>query len=102
MKLAILMYLEEDDGCVERLLEETKIQSYSRLRVEGRGPGAETGWYGETAPYQSRLIMAVLPPDRSEALMEGVHGCTGISDPRHPIRAVLLDVEQFTCCEIDR
>lgn len=99
MKLTILMYLEEDDSCVERLLKDSKIEAYSRLPVEGRGPGAETGWYGEIAPYQSRLIMAVVHDDAAEALMRAVAECTEVQDPRHPIRAVSLDVERFTCCE---
>jgi hypothetical protein len=100
MKLAILMYLEEDDRCVERLLKESRIEAYSRLPVEGRVPGTEAGWYGEIAPYQSRLIMAVVPDDTADVLMRAVAECTGVQDPRHPIRAVSLDVESFTCCDV--
>jgi len=100
MKLVILMYLEEDDACVERLLREVKVEAYSRLDMEGRGPGARAGWYAETAPYHSRLIMAIVPQQVAATLMQAVSECTGVQDPRHPIRAALLDVQQFTCCEI--
>lgn len=102
MKLVILMYLEEDDRCVERLLKEAHVEAYSRMPVEGRGPGAQTGWYGEIAPYQSRLTMAVVPDQLAASLMQAVSECSGVQDPRHPIRAVQLDVEEFTCCEIGK
>jgi hypothetical protein len=44
--------------------------------------------------------MAVVPAEVAGSLMRAVSECTGVQDPRHPIRAVLLDVEGFTCCEI--
>ncbi|KPK58870.1 MAG: hypothetical protein AMS21_10355 [Gemmatimonas sp. SG8_38_2] len=102
MKLVLLMFLEEDEKCVNRLLSEQKVQSFSRMGVEGRGPGAAAGWTGEVQPYQSQMIMSILPAEEAHALIQAVHSCTGVQDPRHPIRAALLDVEQFTCCEIGK
>ncbi len=99
MKLAILMYLKGDEGCVDRLLKQTDIQSFSRLPVEGHRPGPSGGWYGETAPYRSELLMSVLPEEQAARLTHAVATCTGVEDPQHPIRAAILDVEQFVCCE---
>jgi hypothetical protein len=102
MKLVLLMYLQEDQKCVNRLLGEIGVQAYSRLSVEGHGPGSTAGWSGEILPFQSQLIMAILPDEHAATLMQAVGGCKGVQDPRHPIRATLLDVEQFTCCEINQ
>jgi len=102
MKLVMLMYLQEDQKCVNRLLGETGIQAFSRLSVEGHGPGSAVGWSGEIQPYQSQLVFAVLPDEHASNLMRAVAGCEGVQDPRHPIRATLLDVEQFTCCQVDQ
>jgi hypothetical protein len=100
MKLVLLMYLQEDQKCVNRLLGDLGVQAYSRLSVEGHGPGSPVGWSGEIQPYQSQLVFAILPDEHAAKLMHAVGGCKGVQDPRHPIRATLLDVEQFTCCEI--
>ena len=99
MKLAILMYLKDDEKCVDRLLKEIDIQSFSRLPVEGHRPGPAGGWYGETAPYRSELLMSVLPEEQAAKLTHAVAECTGVEDQQHPIRAAILDVEQFVCCE---
>ena len=99
MKLAILMYLQGDEACVDRLLKEIGLQAFSRLPVEGHRPGPVGGWYGDTAPYRSELLMSVLPEDQANRLARAVKSCTGVEDPQHPIRAAILDVEQFTCCE---
>lgn len=99
MKLVILMYLKEDEKCVNRLLGELDIQSFSRLPVEGHGPGATGGWYPDTPPYQSQMLVSVLPNDQAAALSEAVAGCTGVADPRHPVHAVVLGIEQYVCCE---
>lgn len=101
MKLVLLMYLEDDQSCVERLLETHEIGTFSRLPVEGHGPGSKGGWSREVQPYQSQLIMTVLPDEEANELMQSVAECTGVEDPRHPIRAAKIDVQQFTCCEID-
>ncbi len=100
MKLVLLMFLEDDEKCVGNLLKEQKIEAFSRLPIEGHGPGAAVGWSGEIQPFQSQIIMAVLPDDKAISLVEAVGKCTGVEDPRHPIRAALLDVEQFSCCQV--
>lgn len=100
MKLVLLMYLEEDDRCVGRLLKDANVEAYSRLPVEGHVPGGTGGWYGTTAPYHSRMIMSILPDDHARLLVEAVGECTGVKDPRHPIRAAMLNVEEFTCCDL--
>lgn len=100
MKLVLLMYLQEDQKCVDRLLGEIGVQAFSRLSVEGHGPGSPVGWSGEILPYQSQLVMAVLPDEHASSVMQAVAGCEGVQDPRHPIRATLLNVEHFTCCEV--
>jgi hypothetical protein len=99
MKLAILMYLKDDENCVDKLLKQIDIQSFSRLPVEGRRPGPAGGWYGETAPYQAELLISILPEDQAARLTEAVATCTGVEDPRHPIRVATLDVDQFVCCD---
>ncbi len=97
MKLVLLMYLQEDEACVERFLAELEVQTFSRLRMEGRGPGAPVGWTGETLPYESEMVVSVLPDEQARALMDAVTTCTGVQDPaRHPVRAALIDVEEFT------
>ncbi|NIR43554.1 MAG: hypothetical protein GWN99_06605 [Gemmatimonadetes bacterium] len=99
MKLAILMYLDDDQDCVDRLLKEVKVESFSRLSVEGHRPGPAGGWYGDSAPYQSGMLISVLPDDHASRLVDAVAGCTGVQDPQHPIRVAVVDVEQFVCCE---
>ncbi|UCC71776.1 MAG: hypothetical protein JSV86_15575 [Gemmatimonadota bacterium] len=100
MKLVLLMYLKDDEKCVNRLLGQQAVLAFSRLSVEGHGPGSAAGWSGEIQPYESQVIMTVLPDDQADSLVGAVSECTGVEDPRHPIRAALLDVEQFTCCEL--
>lgn len=99
MKLVLLMYLEDDAECVSRLLKNVHIEAFSGLPVEGHVPGATGGWYGTTAPYHSRMIVSVLPDDQARLLVEAVGECTGVKDPRHPIRAVMMNVEAFSCCD---
>ena len=45
MKLVLLMYLEEDEKCVDRLLVEQGVDTFSRLPLEGHGQGGK-GWRG--------------------------------------------------------
>jgi hypothetical protein len=99
MKLAIVMYLQEDWKCVERLLKQLQIEAFSRLPVQGRVPGGTPGWYGESAPYRSELVMSVMPDDQAARLVGAVADCTGVEDPRHPIRAVVVNIENFVCCD---
>ena len=99
MKLVILMYLRDDDACVVRLLSESRVPVYSRLEMEGVAKGGGGGWYGESVPYNSQMIVAVVPDDVATDLLEAVAGCRGVQDPRHPIRALQLPVERETACE---
>ena len=100
MKLVYLMYLADDESCVNRLLSDHEVTAFSRLPVEGHGPGSAVGWSGEIQPYQSQVVMTVLPDEKAAALMEAVGSCSGVEDPRHPIRAVQMTVEQYRCCEL--
>lgn len=101
MKLVLLMYLEDDTACVERLLSETGITTYSRVSVEGHGPGGLGGWYAEAAPYRSGLIVIAADDESAGRLLEGVRLCTGVEDPRHPIRAYALNVDTAAACGCD-
>lgn len=101
MKLVMLMYLEEDEACVNRVVTELGVPMVTHLCVEGteaRSRGQSRGWYGATAPYQSRMTLAVVNDEMSERLLDAVRGCEGIQDPRHPIRAVQLAVEGTAAC----
>jgi len=93
MKLVFLMYLEEDDALVMKGFRETGVSVFSRLPVEGHGAGAG-GWYGEVAPYQSRMVFAVLPDAEAEALLEAVESWPPGEDADHPVRAFQVDVEK--------
>ncbi|MDX1623817.1 MAG: hypothetical protein R3199_07530 [Gemmatimonadota bacterium] len=97
MKLVLLMYLEGDEACVERLLAEQGVAVYSRLPIEGVGPGAR-GWYGEVAPYASRMIVTMVEGEAAARLLDAVSECRGVQDPSHPIRAAMVDVERATAC----
>lgn len=93
MKLVILMYLEDDSGCVEGLLAEHEVAAYSELSVEGHGLGT-AGWYGKVAPYRSRMLLAFLAAAKADELIAAVATCTGCKDPTHPIHAWQVDVEK--------
>lgn len=99
IKLLLLMYLEDDEGCVDRLLGEHEVGIFSRLSMEGLAHGAGRGWYGVSLPYQSQLILALLPAEQADRLMAAVADCRGVQDPRHPIRAVQLAVDRSASCE---
>ena len=98
MKMVLLMYLEEDQRCVDRLLRELDVPVYSRLSMEGVGEGAP-GWYGQVPPYESRMTFAMMEDGLARRLMEAVaDGSGGLEDLDHPVRAVQLHVEQTTAC----
>lgn len=97
MKMVMLMYLEEDEGCVERLVDRAGVTVFSRLSVEGRGPGSP-GWRGTVPAYASRITMAVVDDDRAADLLEAVRTDAACEDARHPVRAVQLDVEASAAC----
>ena len=92
MKLVILLYLEEDDAAVMRLLEKHGVNAFSRLPLEGVGAGA-AGWYGDVAPYRSRMVFTLLSGDQASELLSVVRACTDCQDHRHPIHALQVDVE---------
>lgn len=100
MKMVVLMFLEDDEPVVTRMLERLAIVSFSSLELEGHGAGAP-GWYGEVAPYQSRMIFVVLPEPRARELLRAVREVRGVADPEHPIHAVQMAVEETAdCCEV--
>ena len=93
MKLVILMHLEDDAEGVEQLLAEHEVAAYSELPVLGHGSGAK-GWYGEVAPYRSRMLLAFLKEDKAGELIEAVERCTTCKHPHHPVHAWVVDVER--------
>ena len=101
MKMILLTYLEGDEECVERLLREMDVDIYSQIRMEGHGEGSSAGWYGETLPYRSGMVFTFVSEETADRLMAGVRACTGVEDPRHPIRAFELDVSRTAACGCD-
>lgn len=97
MKLVLLMYLEEDEPCVDRLLEKERVGAFSRLPLEGHGPGVQ-GWRGDVPAYRSRLVMAVTGEETAARLLHAVEECRGMQDPTHPVRAVQVPVERVASC----
>jgi hypothetical protein len=100
MKMVVIMYLEEDEPCVSKLMARLAIPAWSRMPVEGHGPRMAPGWAGEASPFQSRLIFSFLPDEIARTLVDAVAKCKGVEDPRHPIRAALLGVEKFVHCRL--
>jgi hypothetical protein len=98
MKMMILTYLEGDEECVERLLRKLEVQMYSQISMEGHGKGSTAGWYGETAPYRSRMVFSFMSEAQAGRVLEEVRACTGVEDPRHPIRAFELGVTRMSAC----
>ncbi len=98
MKMILLTYLEGDEECVERLMKELNVSVYSGMSMEGHSAGPAVGWYGETAPYRSRMVFAFVSEELAEKVMAAVRSCTGVEDPRHPIRAFELDVARAAAC----
>jgi hypothetical protein len=97
MKLVLLMYLEDDEKCVDRLLGEQGVDAFSRVSLEGRGQGGK-GWRGSVAAYRSQMVIAVVPEEMATRLVQAVEECRGIVDPAHPIRAVVVAVERVAAC----
>jgi len=93
MKLVFLMYLEEDDAAVQEMLRRQKVATWSGVSLEGHATGT-TGWYGDVAPYRSRMVFSVMPAPQAEELMEAVANCTACQDKAHPLRALQVDVER--------
>ncbi|MEQ9569655.1 MAG: hypothetical protein RLN75_05650 [Longimicrobiales bacterium] len=93
MKLIVLLYLEDDDPVVARLLADHGVLAWSRLTLEGHGAGL-AGWYGSVAPYRSRMAFTVVPADRADDVLEAVAEMDGLADPRHPVHALQLEIER--------
>lgn len=98
MKMILIMYLEEDRDCVEELLEDHEVETFSRLPMEGVGPGGK-GWYGSAAPYRSQMILAAVDEAKAKELLAAVSECRSVSDPKHPLRAMQLAVEATSVCK---
>jgi hypothetical protein len=100
MKLIMLTYLEGDEKCVERLLTGLEVPMFSRLAVEGHERDGAAGWYGagSVAPYRSEVIFVFASDALAETILESVRECTGVEDPKHPIRAFALEVESAAAC----
>jgi len=98
MKMIVLTYLEGDEDCVERLLAQVEVTAYSQMSIEGHGKGVPVGWYGETAPFRSRMVFAFVGNETAGRILAAVEACTGVEDPRHPIRAFELAVGRHTAC----
>lgn len=101
MKMILLMYLEGDEECVGRLLKDLGVGVYSQMSMEGHSSGQAAGWYGETAPFRSRMVFAFVSKEQAGDILAAVRSCTGVEDPRHPIRAFELDVARTAACGCD-
>lgn len=101
MKLVILSLLEDDVEMLHALLREHGVVAYSELPVEGHGAGT-SGWYGEIAPYRSRMVLSFMAAAPAEALLEAVAACTECKDSRHPVHAWMVDVERAVVPLIQR
>ena len=101
MKMMLLTYLEGDEECVERLLKEIGVGTYSQMSMEGHSGGPAAGWYGEAAPFRSRMVFAFVSKEQSDDVLAAVRSCTGVEDPGHPIRAFELDVARTAACGCD-
>lgn len=98
MKLVMLTYLEGDEKCVDRMLAELGVDAFSRLPIEGHGQAGAGGWYGSGSPYRSEMILIFTEDAKARAVLAGVQACTAVEDPKHPIRAFLLGVEDAAAC----
>ena len=98
MKLVMLTYLEGDEPCVDRLLGTLGVDAFSRFPVEGHGPSGRGGWYPAAAPYRSEMVLVFAEDAQARTILEGVQACTGVEDPKHPIRAFMLGVEDIAAC----
>lgn len=94
MKMILLLHLEDDEARVSELLKEHGVVAWSRLPLEGHGPGL-AGWSGGgTSPYRSSMAFTVVPSARAQALLDAVEVLDGLADPRHPVHALQLDIER--------
>lgn len=94
MKMLLLMHLEEDRSCVRRLLAEHEVPVFTEMDAEGHRPGQGPGWYGESAPYASSMVVAVVPDGTADDLVAAVENCRGLEDASHPVHFYQLGVER--------
>ena len=92
MKMVLLLYLEGDGPAVTKLLSDQGINAYSRLQIEGHGEGRGGGWYGDIATHNSKMIFAIIPDEKAEALLSAMEGVP-VQDAGHPIHAAQLNLE---------
>ncbi len=92
------MHLEDDDACVDWILRDPEVPAFSRLPEEGHGAAPSAGWYGEAAPFRSRMVLAFADDALADCVPGAVRACTSIEDPRHPIRASKLNVKDAAYC----
>ena len=92
LKMMMLLHLEDDDARVKELLTAHDVMAWSRIPLDGYGPGF-SGWYGTVAPYRSRMTFTLVPEERSAALLDAVRELDGLADPKHPVHAYVMPVE---------
>ena len=93
MKLVFLLYLEDDDRLVREQLDLIGVRVFSALPLEGHGTGG-SGWYGDVAPYRSRMVFAAVSDEEATTLLEVVRTWPVGQDPSHPIRAFRVNIEE--------
>lgn len=94
MKIVTLLYLEDDEPVVEKILRRTGVVAFSRLDVEGHGRGTP-GWDGSVTPYRSNLIFALMDGNQARELLDAVRTAKGVEDSAHPIHAFQVDIEEM-------
>lgn len=102
MKLVMLLYLEEDEGCVTDFAREVDVPVMTRVSVEGTEVAAATpGWYrGLPVTHASRMAIAILPGREAGQLMAAVAGGGGaLAARRHPVHAFQLPIEAAATCD---
>ena len=98
MKMVLLLYLEDDAACVDRLLRSLTLPAFSRMPIEGHSAEGVSGWYGEAAPDRSYMAFAMVSDELSGRVLEAVESCQEVEDARHPIRAFQMNIERATAC----
>lgn len=102
MKMVVLLYLEDDEGCVDRLLRAHRLPAFSRFALEGVDPGEVGGWYGSATSHRSQMAFAIVDETVAKELLAAVETCRDIEHAGHPIRAFQLNVERATECSCVR
>ena len=100
MKLIILMCIEEYTRDVRKILLNHQVPIFSETEISGyridKGQ-EEPSWFSgpENGGIYSHLFFSFLDPLKSEELMEAVKDYNTEHTDLHPLRAFLLDVEEF-------